>query len=121
MYQLLCNLTDIPDNQSRGFLRVEQTDRIFAIRRGTELFLYVNDCPHDHLALNFAKDRYLNSDATKIICFAHAAHFDIASGECTDGPCEGAHLTRIPYIIENGQVLIPTELPSASPRIAAAP
>lgn len=41
------------------------------------------------------KDAYLSGDRRHVVCSAHGAHFDIASGLCTLGPCVGESLTPV--------------------------
>ena len=108
----LCRLADIEDGGSRGFLPQEWTDQIFAVRRGDEVFIYLNSCPHQWIELDYAKDRFLSGDRRTIMCFAHGAHFAIATGECVAGVCEGDRLIPVPHRLEGGWILIPAELPS---------
>ena len=108
----LCQLADIDDGDARGFLPEEWSDQVFVVRRGGEVFIYLNSCPHQWIELNYAKDRFLSGDRRQIMCFAHGAHFDIATGECTEGVCEGDFLIRVPHRIEDGWILIPRPLPS---------
>ena len=109
--RVLCRLQDIPDGQARGFLPVNREDRLFVVRRGAEVRVYVNSCPHNWRPLDFAQDRFLSGDGREIVCYAHGAHFSIDTGRCTDGVCLGESLIAVPARIEDGMILIPTELP----------
>jgi nitrite reductase/ring-hydroxylating ferredoxin subunit len=109
--QLLCRLDDIPDGQSRGFLRRRNADLIFAVRQGDAVFIYLNACPHQWLEMELAKDQFLTASRVEIMCYAHGAHFDIRTGACTQGPCEDQFLIAVPHRIEDGLIVIGKQLP----------
>jgi len=110
--QALCRLEDIPDGNARGFHPgARHEDRLFAVRRGAVVHVYLNTCPHNRVPLDWAKDKFLACPGGDIVCFAHGAHFDVASGICTAGICEGDRLVKVPARIVDGTVLIPAALP----------
>lgn len=111
--RILCPLDDIPDGRARGFMPVNREDRLFAVRNGARVKVYINSCPHNWRPLDFAQDQFLSGDSHDIICFAHGAHFAIDTGLCTDGPCLGDHLIPVPARVEAGMIIIPLELPEA--------
>lgn len=108
----LCALAELADGQSRGLLREGNDDRVFAVRQGDEVFVWLNDCPHDHRPLEFRQDRFLSGDARHIVCYAHSAHFDIRTGVCFAGPCEGDRLVPVRSRVADGAVWIVRELPT---------
>jgi nitrite reductase/ring-hydroxylating ferredoxin subunit len=111
--QILCTLAELPDGGARGFLPdAHREDRLFAVRRGAKVYVYLNTCPHNWRPLDWAKDRFLACQGGDIVCFAHGAHFDVASGECTAGVCQGDHLIPVPVRCEEGQLIIPAVLPA---------
>lgn len=112
MEQRLCTLAEVPDGDSRGLLRDGNDDSVFVVRRGDEVFVYLNSCPHDHRPMEYMQDKFLSGDRSHIQCYAHGAHFEISTGRCFAGPCEGAHLTRVPSRVEHGVVWIAAELPN---------
>ncbi len=88
--RLLCRLEDIPDGGSKGFPPPPGAfTGLFAIRRGRQVWVYVNCCPHVGLPLEPAPDRFLDAKRQAIICSAHGARFRIEDGTCTSGPCHG--------------------------------
>jgi len=111
--QVLCRLEEIPDGGARGFLPTgHHEDRIFAVRRGAAVHVYVNSCPHNWRPLEWAKDKFLACPGGEIVCFAHGAHFDVASGQCISGICEGEWLIPVPARIDaEGMVRVPAKLP----------
>jgi nitrite reductase/ring-hydroxylating ferredoxin subunit len=110
--RVLCPLQDLADGQARGFMPVNREDRLFAVRRGEVVHVYLNSCPHNWRPLDFAQDRFLSADGREIVCYAHGAHFAIESGICTAGVCQGESLIAVPVRIQDGMILIPLELPA---------
>ena len=102
----LCHLDDLPDGASRGFdPRATGRDTLFVVRRGRRLDAYVNACPHHGTPMAWRKDAYLDGTGRHIVCAAHGAQFDIATGLCTLGPCLGESLTPVNVQIHhNGEV-----------------
>lgn len=70
--------------------------RIFLVRHGGQLFGYLDDCPHiPGSPMAWRAHRYLSADGQRIVCHAHGAQFDIATGLCVLGPCEGQSLQKV--------------------------
>ncbi len=99
----LCALDDIPNPGARGF-DSEDVSGIFAVRKGRQLALYRNRCPHAGLPLNWAPNRFLDSARQYIICAAHGAMFEIHSGACVAGPCPGASLSPVEHDVIDGHI-----------------
>jgi nitrite reductase/ring-hydroxylating ferredoxin subunit len=102
----LCRLVDLPDGSSRGF-DPERTgkDTLLVVRQGEQLYAYLDACPHEGgTPMAWRKDEYLNGDHSRIVCHAHGAQFDIASGVCTLGPCLGQSLQRVAVTIRDGGI-----------------
>lgn len=95
----LCHLRELAEGSSRGFDPTGTgRDTVFVVRRNG-LHAYRNVCPHwANTSMAWRKDAFLNADASRIVCAAHGAQFDIASGECLIGPCIGQSLTRVSLI-----------------------
>lgn len=106
----LCHLSDIPDGAARGFPGPPGSFiGLFAVRRGKQVFVYVNSCPHIGTSLNLMPDRFLSADGALIVCVTHGAEFRIEDGYCLRGPCSGDRLEAVPVRIEDGTVLIPAD------------
>ncbi|USX12380.1 Rieske (2Fe-2S) protein [Oxalobacteraceae bacterium OTU3CAMAD1] len=106
MYRL-CSLDDIADGAARGFDPCQSgADTVLAVRRGRQVHVYLNRCPHNDSRMEYMRHRFLSHDGRQIMCYAHGARFDIGSGVCTDGPCKGSSLTGIPARVQQGDVLI---------------
>jgi nitrite reductase/ring-hydroxylating ferredoxin subunit len=102
----LCRLEEIPDGGARGFdpLR-EGRDTLMVIRQGTSLHAWRDACPHMRgVPMAWRKDAYLNAGRDRIVCSAHGALFDIATGLCTLGPCLGESLEPMSVRLESGSI-----------------
>lgn len=91
--QRLCNTEDIPEREARAF----DTDQgeIFITQRDGMFYAYLNSCPHLGTNLEFQENQFLDMDNEYIICSTHGALFQVDSGDCIFGPCQGDHLTSV--------------------------
>jgi len=102
----LCALEDVADP---GALELSwgQGDwplSLFVVRRGSEVYGYVNRCPHAGHELNLRPDEFLTREGDLIMCRSHGAQFRIDDGLCVLGPCPGAHLHSFAVEIVDGIV-----------------
>lgn len=104
----LSAVDDIPDGGSAGFAIDSPGGRRFymAIRRGNDIFVYVNSCPHVGAPLDLRPGQFLNLERTHIICANHGALFKIEDGHCVSGPCAGKSLTAAPVEIRAGEIVL---------------
>lgn len=106
----LCRIEDIPDGGAKGFSApAGGFTGLFAVRRGNDVFVYVNSCPHIGVPLDWMPDRFLTGDGSRIICATHGAEFGIADGVCVRGPCLGDRLEGIMIEVKDGTILIPED------------
>lgn len=102
----LCHLDDIKDGQARGFdLDSSGRDDLFVVRRQRHLYAYRNNCPHQNATLPWRENAYLNADGDRIVCAAHGAQFDIATGQCTLGAALGQRLASITVHLSDRDVI----------------
>jgi nitrite reductase/ring-hydroxylating ferredoxin subunit len=103
----LCLLAEIPDGAARGFdPDGEGEDTVFAVRRGDQVHVYRNSCPHNLRPLEYMRHRFLSADGSEIVCYAHGAHFRIEDGVCVYGPCQGQALEALAVRVEQGAVWV---------------
>lgn len=102
----LCNLNELPDGESRGFSCGNK--KVFAVRYGGSVHVYLNACPHTGTTLEWVEDRFLDSSRTLIQCANHGALFVIQSGLCVAGPCRGRTLEAIPHEVIDNELWIAT-------------
>jgi nitrite reductase/ring-hydroxylating ferredoxin subunit len=102
----LCHIDQLHDGGSRGFDPYKSgQDSVLVVRQGQQLFAYRDACPHHNTPMAWRKDAYLDGAGQRIVCAAHGAQFEIASGLCTLGPCLGESLTPLPLLIhQNGEI-----------------
>ena len=67
----------------------------FAVRWKGALHAYVNTCRHEGLRLDFGDLHFFDDEYDALVCCHHGARYQPASGECVDGPCAGARLTKL--------------------------
>lgn len=70
-----------------------QTCRAFAVRYRGQVYAYLNRCSHVGLELDWLPNRVFDATATLLVCAAHGALFDPASGRCVGGPGRGPLLS----------------------------
>ena len=94
----LTRFDDLVDGTSKCFnLGAPGGPTIFLVRRDNQVFAYRDACPHyGTTPMAWRTDQYLSADGTVIVCAAHGAQFDIATGVCTLGPALGQSLTAVP-------------------------
>jgi len=103
----LCRLEDIPDGGTLAFPSEHpDSDGLFAFRRGAQVLIYVNACPHLGVSLDWSPGAFLSSDTTHFVCAMHWAKFDIETGQCFDGPCVGEHLKSMPFVLQDGVISV---------------
>lgn len=93
----LCRADALPEGEARGFDPWDEgRDTVLVVRHQGELYGWRDACPHyGDTPMAWRKDAYLNGARTRIVCAAHGAQFDIATGVCTLGPCLGQGLQRV--------------------------
>lgn len=98
-------LDQIADGAARAFVLELRAGRFhgFVVRRGEQVFGYVDRCPHMGLPLAQKLDDFVMGE--HIACSWHGALFEISSGACVGGPCAGAALTPWPVRVEAGAIL----------------
>jgi len=107
----LARTRDIPDRTARGFdPRGDGEDVLFVVRRGNALYAYRDRCPHQGARMTWRRHAYLNRAGDRIVCYAHGAEFDIASGRCLLGPCLGQSLEAVDlHVTEQGEIYVKNE------------
>jgi nitrite reductase/ring-hydroxylating ferredoxin subunit len=98
---------EIPDGGSKGFAPPSRLHAgLFAVRRGAQVRVYVNSCPHLKVGLDWVEDKFLSTDGSVIVCAMHGALFQIDDGLCTFGPCYGSRLEAVKIDVISGAVFV---------------
>jgi nitrite reductase/ring-hydroxylating ferredoxin subunit len=91
-------LCSIPDGGARS-IEQQQTDGstrgVILVRRGKDVWAYVNRCPHFSQPLDFEPGEFATYDAQILMCAHHSAMFRYEDGVCIDGPCAGHRLDPV--------------------------
>ena len=106
--RVLCRLDELAATGCREF-RLGSGDwplKGFLLKVGAEVHAYVNRCAHLALPLNHLPDRFLTHDRSMILCTAHGAIYEKATGLCVAGPCAGRSLERVPVHAVAGYILL---------------
>jgi len=94
--------------RARGF-SVSRPDRslpAFVVLYDGTLHAYVNICPHRGTPLDWQPGEVFDESGLYLICATHGALFEPESGRCIAGPCQGAHLQKIPVRQEGDYVVL---------------
>lgn len=96
----LCELQDLKEGDSKGFKL--EGERLLALRKNGEVYVYRNLCPHQGVSLEWVPDQFLDVDKAFIQCATHSALFRIENGLCVQGPCQGDSLEAVDFQISHG-------------------
>ncbi|QDA35984.1 Rieske 2Fe-2S domain-containing protein (plasmid) [Paracoccus liaowanqingii] len=80
---------------------------LLVLRAGGGLRAFVNACPHQYLPLDHRRDRIVSACGTMLMCSAHGARFDAATGAAVGGAECG--LDPVPVVVRGGLVVIAGE------------
>ncbi len=105
--EILCRLAEIQDGRAKEFSFCAGDDRrnIFIHRTGDQVYAYENSCPHAHIPLNMTEGVFTEKSGIYFICQNHGALFDIKSGLCLAGPCNGQSLSAIEVDVKDGNII----------------
>ncbi|PIE42480.1 MAG: (2Fe-2S)-binding protein [Gammaproteobacteria bacterium] len=106
---ILCSVDSIDENSAKGIDINGQ--QLVAVKKDSRIHVYVNSCPHIGIMLEFLPDQFLDLDKQYIQCANHGALFEIHTGKCVAGPCNGQSLKTVPVEISNDQVVITGDIP----------
>jgi nitrite reductase/ring-hydroxylating ferredoxin subunit len=81
----------------------------FAALFNGQVIVYENVCRHLPLSIDYGDNRFFTGDGKQIICKTHGAVYEPLTGLCTEGPCKGASLFKIPFEVRDGKVWTETE------------
>ncbi|MCW2285267.1 nitrite reductase/ring-hydroxylating ferredoxin subunit [Rhodoblastus acidophilus] len=111
-YFAICEVEEIPRGGARAFDLAEPDGegqkpfRIVIARNARgDHFAYRNACPHQGVWLNVGSGTFFDESGA-LRCGRHGSRFDLESGTCVSGPCEGAQLQKIGVAVVTGDVCI---------------
>jgi nitrite reductase/ring-hydroxylating ferredoxin subunit len=103
-------LEDIPDGDAKEYVfgRGTTVFSMFVVRRGREVFGYLNLCPHYSSPLNQRSGQFMNETRSRIRCTRHFAEFRIEDGFGIAGAAENCWLDPVPVEVRDDIVMIRT-------------
>jgi nitrite reductase/ring-hydroxylating ferredoxin subunit len=109
----ICRTDEIEDSEASGFvlMRIESTGEpkpwpILITRKGNNFYGFENSCPHKGERLDAEVGQFLDEEGNFLTCGHHQSQFDLDTGHCFIGPCQGKKLTSITIVIDDGDVCI---------------
>ena len=101
-------LEDIADGAAKEYVfgRGTTVFSMFVVRRGDNVYGYLNICPHYSSPLNHRAGQFLNDDGSRIRCSMHFAEFRIEDGFGIAGAAQNCWLDPVPVRVEEGQIVI---------------
>jgi nitrite reductase/ring-hydroxylating ferredoxin subunit len=110
---VICRTVEIEDGEATGFvlMRAEESGEtapwpILISRKGNNFYGFENACPHEGGRLDTQPGNFMDDENNFIECGRHHAQFDIDTGHCFIGPCQGKRLTPIKLVIDDGDVCV---------------
>jgi len=106
--QAVCRLEDIKPESGREVSVDTESGVVWLMlfRRGDHVLAFFNNCPHQGRALNLGPERFLFDTHGQLVCPHHGACFDLQSGKCVSGPCQGDSLKRLKTRIVGVEVYV---------------
>jgi nitrite reductase/ring-hydroxylating ferredoxin subunit len=97
----LCRFADVPDGGARVIDEGSAGVPVVIVRRGENVWAYVNRCPHFSVPLDFQPGVVSCYRSQVLMCAHHSALFRFDDGMCIDGPCTGSALEAVPVKVES--------------------
>lgn len=109
----ICRTNEIEEEQGHGFCLAIRTEtgeskpwHILITRKGSRFFGFENACPHTGNRLDVTPGEFMDEDRNFLTCGRHRAQFDIDTGRCFIGPCQGQNLKPVMLVIDDGDVCV---------------
>lgn len=98
------NIKDISDAVIVMITTAKGEFPLLLVKTATAIKAYVNACPHQYLPLDYLGKQVLSADGTKLLCTAHGAIFDAATGDAIAG--DECALEAVPVEISEGAIKV---------------
>ncbi len=106
--RVIARVEEVAPGSVRKFWLICEKYRIdaFLINYQGSFHAYVNRCRHMSTPLDFVRYQFFAPDGRHLICLTHGALYDPDTGLCTDGPCRGLALYRLPVLVSEGEIRV---------------
>ena len=92
----LFRVTPVDDDEEKEAILIRDDEGIIG---------WLNYCQHyTHIKLDKGSGAELRDG--EVVCTNHGAYFEVDSGRCTFGPCEGAFLNEVDVAVDDGDVYL---------------
>jgi nitrite reductase/ring-hydroxylating ferredoxin subunit len=78
----------------------------FVVKKGGQFYAYMNVCKHLPVTLDLNDDNFFTFDKAYLQCHMHGAMYEIETGFCVGGPCQGSRLEPLKLMEEQNDLLI---------------
>lgn len=78
----------------------------FVTKKSNQFYAYLNLCKHLPVTLDLNDENFFTFDKTHFQCHMHGAMYEIETGFCVAGPCQGARLEALEITEEENRLLI---------------
>lgn len=110
----LCSYDELPNRSAKaitltgaGATGAVESLPLIVVRWDDQVYGYINRCPHASVPLDErVPGRFFNPEHSYLICDRHGALFEVDTGECFDGPCQGKGLTVLRVGVIDGMVCL---------------
>ena len=102
----LCRFSEVPDGGARVVDEACIGRPVIVVRRGEQVWAYVNRCPHFSVPLDFVPGNVSCYRSQVLMCAHHSALFRFDDGVCIDGPCSGAGLEAVAVEVDSAAWVI---------------
>ncbi|AOK07306.1 Rieske 2Fe-2S domain-containing protein [Burkholderia sp. AU28942] len=102
----LCRFSDVPDGGARVVDEACIGRPVIVVRRGEQVWAYVNRCPHFSVPLDFEPGNVSCYRSQVLMCAHHSALFRFDDGVCIDGPCSDAGLEAVAVEVDSAAWVI---------------
>lgn len=84
----------------------------FVVKKNGRYFAYHNLCKHLPVTLDLHDGAFFTHDKAHLQCHMHGAMYEMETGFCVAGPCQGTRLNILPLVEEETQIVvtIPAEI-----------
>ncbi len=113
VHYAICGLNDIPNRRAKAFQLLRRAEHggekafsILVVRWGDRAFGYINQCPHQGVNLDWERNQFLDPSGLRLMCGKHGALFEIGTGRCVDGPCQGQGLEPVSISVIDGDICV---------------
>ncbi len=76
------------------------------VKKNGKYFAYQNLCQHLPITLDLKDDNFFTHDRKFLQCHMHGAMYELETGHCVAGPCEGANLVLLPVVEEESRLIV---------------